>query len=145
MERFTLLACTLIGAAVIGGASAAAQAATPRCPAKSCAVSIAAPGIAGAWNCFRTPSGGSPTNVVYTFVQSGNRFNSSGETSYKVFGRIEGTALNFSEVVGGEELEGYVLYAQGHLIPVNGVANRGIVSVYHTSQGGVGSFNCMKQ
>jgi aspartate 1-decarboxylase len=53
--------------------------------------------------------------------------------------------VQISEVVNGEELEGYVLRAEGHIIPVNGTPARGIVSVYRTSQEGVGSFNCSKQ
>ncbi len=124
----------------------AAHALTPIRSTACTSTTISSSNLAGTWNCFRTPSSGPFTNAVYTFAQSGNRFYSTGQnTPDKVFGRIEGTALSFTEVVNGEELEGYVLYAEGQLIPVNGQSNRGIVTVYRTSQGGIGSFNCSKQ
>jgi hypothetical protein len=101
--------------------------------------------IAGTWQCFRTPSSGSSSNQIYTFTQNGNRIVSGEEGSYQIFGSVEGTAIKLSEVVNGEELEGFVSHADGHIISLNGGSNNGIVTVYRNSQEGTGSFNCFKQ
>ena len=101
--------------------------------------------VKGTWNCYVTPSAGGSSNETYTFSQTGNKFVSSGDaTSYKIYGTIEGSAINISRVVNGEFLEGYVMHAEGHIISINGRSNNGIVTVYHTSQAGTGSFNCYK-
>ncbi len=107
--------------------------------------SIARSKITGTWSCFVSPSDSDFSSRTYTITQSGNKFYSTGETSHRIFGTIQGTDISISEVVNGEELEGYVLYAQGHLISINGKNNNGIVTVYRDSQGGIGSFNCNKQ
>ena len=119
-----------------------AQAADPRA---SLVCSIARSKIAGTWLCYVTPSEGDSASRTYAITQSGNKFYSTGETSYRIFGTIEGTAVSITEVVNGEELEGFVMHAQGHLISINGGSNNGIVTVYHNSQAGIGSFNCSKQ
>ncbi len=102
--------------------------------------------IKGTWQCFRTPSVGDSSSETYTFSQSGSKFLSSDDdTSYRIFGTIDGTFVNLSRVVNGEELEGYVLFGQGHIISVGDGTNNGIITTYHDSQAGVGSFNCFKQ
>jgi hypothetical protein len=67
------------------------------------------------------------------------------ETPHQIFGSVEGTAIKLSEVVNGEELEGFVSYSEGHVISLNGGSNNGIVTVYRSSQDSTGSFNCFKQ
>ncbi len=101
--------------------------------------------IKGSWQCFTTTSRGESSGQVYTFSQSGNKFFSTGETSHRLFGTIEGSAIEISEVVNGEELEGYVKRSSGHIISIKGKTNNGIVTVYRDSQAGLGSFNCQKQ
>lgn len=61
--------------------------------------------VKGTWQCFSTNSRGESSGQVYTFSQSGNRFFSTDETPHELFGTIEGSAIEISEVVSGEELE----------------------------------------
>jgi len=82
---------------------------------------------------------------VYLFKQSGNKFFTEPDTSHRLFGTVQGTAISISEVVSGEELEGFVRQSDGHVISFNGGTNNGIVTVYRDSQAGIGSFNCLKQ
>lgn len=102
--------------------------------------------ITGTWQCFSVNSRGeSSSGQLYTFKQSGNKFSTSDETPHRLFGTIDGTAIVISEVVSGEEIEGYVKYSQGHIISIKGKSNNAIVTVYRDSQAGIGSFNCQKQ
>jgi len=134
---FLLVACV----GVVLPASAADKRLTP-----SVSCTPKATSIKGTWQCYRTPSVGDSSNETYTFAQSGSKFSSSDDdTSYRIFGTIDGSFVNISRVVNGEELEGYVLFAQGHIISVGDGSNNGIITTYHDSQAGVGSFNCFKQ
>lgn len=135
MKRFLTVIASLV---ICSSASAAPRVSPQVCVPQSTKVT-------GTWQCYSTTSAGSSSGQEYTFAQSGNRFYSTGETSHRLFGTIEGTAIYISEVVNGEELEGFVKYSEGHIISINDKSNNGIVTVYHDSQGGTGSFNCLKQ
>lgn len=125
----------------ISTSSAFAQVVAKRTPVcKPQAVSII-----GAWQCVRSPSSGSSSSQMYTFTQNGNRIVSGEETPHQIFGSVEGNTIKLSEVVNGEELEGFVSHAEGHIISLNGGNNNGIVTVYRDSQDNTGSFNCFKQ
>ena len=129
--------------AALWGASPQISSADTRKPVLSIPQSAS---VKGTWNCFVTTSRNESSNETYTFTQTGNKFTSnSDETSFKVYGTIDGTSIKISRVVNGEFLEGYVMYAEGHIIGINGKSNNGIVTVYHDSQAGIGSFNCLKQ
>lgn len=80
-----------------------------------------------------------------TFTTSGCTFRTTAPTSngYQIYGTITGNQVNLSQVVDGEEAEGYVLQARGFARKQSSGAYV-IAGVYQDTNGVVGSWTASK-
>jgi len=79
----------------------------------------------------------------YTLVQRGYRFNNTDvDETNNIYGTLEYNRLDFTLVVNGEEIEGWVMHCEEHLF---GDTSNKIAAVCKDGTGWVGSFTAMKE
>ena len=96
--------------------------------------------VAGNWH-YRWDQAGGGANPVQGFVdlvQSSNKVTGAAN-GWRFVGTVVQNSINMSVVVDGEEVEGYVLNAQGH------VRGDQLFAVYTDTQGNTGSFTALRQ
>ncbi len=102
--------------------------------------------ITGTYTFFVQPAGESSTGPFSaTFSQNGCAFKTTAPTSngYQIYGTVTGNQVNFSQVVDGEEAEGYVLQGRGMARRTSGGAYI-IAAVYENTNGVQGSWTASK-
>ena len=85
------------------------------------------------------PNGGDVTQGDIYLKQVGKKV-AGMSGNWRFVGSLYENAITLSIVVGGEEVEGYVLHAEGHVL-----RNRQIFAVYTDVTGQVGSFTAQKR
>ena len=125
-------------------ASSAFADSRPRISTTSCCCNTS---IVGTYTFFIDPAGapGSTGPFTATFSTSGCTFRTIAATSngYQIYGTITGNQVNLSQVVDGEEAEGYVLQVKGFARKTAFGANI-IAGTYQDTNGVVGSWTASK-
>jgi len=120
-----------------------AAAATPKTSTTSCCCNTS---ISGNYTFFVTPSGGASTGpFTARFATSGCTFRTTVTTSngHRIYGTITGNQVNLTEVVDGEEAEGFVRQVRGFARKTAGGAGI-IAGVYNDTNGVTGSWTASK-
>lgn len=102
--------------------------------------------ISGTYHFFIAPAGGQSTGpFTARFATSGCTFKTTAGTSngYRIYGTITGNQVNFTEVVDGEEAEGFARQVRGFArkTSANGAI---IVGVFNDTDGVTGSWTASK-